>query len=119
MSVQFEHVIFHSFQNCVTSFLNLIHFLGILFGMFLQLFSKNPFWNLTASSLMCNSLSKFHNCKYILPVVLFKYEMCSLTQCEEHKLEVSENSTEENLLIYNLFSDSVHYSSYIASSVVC
>jgi len=36
-----------------------------MLGMFLQLFSKNPFWYLTASSLMCNSLSKFHNLKCI------------------------------------------------------
>jgi hypothetical protein len=45
--------------------------------------------------------------------------MCSLTQCEEHKLEVSENRTEEDLLIYNVFSDTFHDLSCIASSAVC
>jgi len=38
------------------------YFLRLIFWMLLQLFSKNPFLHLTIFSLICNTLSRYHNC---------------------------------------------------------
>ena len=47
------------------------YFLCLIFWMFLQLFSKNPFLYLTVVSLICNTLSRYHNC------TLKCFPMCS------------------------------------------
>ena len=38
------------------------YFLRLMFWTFLQLFSKNPCLYLTVLSLICNTLSRYHNC---------------------------------------------------------
>lgn len=39
----FQNTVFHTLQNLFPFFLSLLHFLLLIFQMFLQIFSRNPF----------------------------------------------------------------------------
>lgn len=63
LSIPFQCIVFHSFQNCLcySIFLWLLHFSLFVVWRSLELFSRNPFLYFTVYALTCSPPSKFPN----------------------------------------------------------